>query len=194
MTDASAANRENCMRKLELATARNSKVHKLIDAIQGLGCMIPSDFFLCRPCEGSISGGFAALDQKTSSASSSSSSPLNYQPRIIMCENNMLETETFENTLVHELVHAYDQCRAKIDWSNCIHHACTEVRASALSGECSLLHEIYRNNLTLRKGHQECVKRRAEKSIAMNPHCKSIAADAVSAAFKQCYSDKAPFE
>jgi hypothetical protein len=24
-------------------------------------------------------------------------------------------------------VHAYDQCRAKIDLKNCVHHACTEV-------------------------------------------------------------------
>jgi hypothetical protein len=45
-----------------------------------------------------------------------------------MCENKILERETFENTLVHELVHAYDQCRVKIDWQNCLHVACAEVR------------------------------------------------------------------
>ena len=36
----------------------------------------------------------------------------------------------FENTLIHELIHAYDVCRVKkFDWKNCLHHACTEVRA-----------------------------------------------------------------
>jgi hypothetical protein len=25
------------------------------------------------------------------------------------------------------LIHAYDQCRAKVDWTDCNHHACSEV-------------------------------------------------------------------
>jgi len=29
---------------------------------------------------------------------------------------------------MHELVHAYDVCRAEIDTSDCIHLACSEVR------------------------------------------------------------------
>lgn len=41
--------------------------------------------------------------------------------------------------VIHELIHAYDECRAKnLDWTNCAHHACSEVitmldTASALS-------------------------------------------------------------
>lgn len=118
-----------------------------------------------------------------------------YKPQIIMCEDNKvaMEAETFEHTLVHELVHAYDQCRAKIDWKDCLQHACTEIRASTLSGECSFLHEVYRGHTTIRGGQGECVARRAEKSVAMNPNCKSIAADAVKAAFVECRADKAPF-
>jgi hypothetical protein len=30
-------------------------------------------------------------------------------------------------TVAHELIHAYDDCRADIAWTNCVHHACTEV-------------------------------------------------------------------
>ena len=41
-------------------------------------------------------------------------------------------------TLTHELVHAYDHCRAYVDWSNCVHHACSEVRAANLSGDCKM--------------------------------------------------------
>ena len=30
---------------------------------------------------------------------------------------------------MHELVHVYDHCRAaNLDWNNCEHHACSEVR------------------------------------------------------------------
>ena len=39
------------------------------------------------------------------------------------------------HALTHELVHAYDHCRAvNLDWTNCQHHACSEIRAAALSG------------------------------------------------------------
>ena len=30
-------------------------------------------------------------------------------------------------TIVHELIHAYDFCRAEVDADNCYHAACTEV-------------------------------------------------------------------
>lgn len=44
--------------------------------------------------------------------------------------------EEINHALTHELVHAYDHCRAKnLDWTNCQHHACSEIRAAALSGE-----------------------------------------------------------
>lgn len=178
-------NNSKCLKRLELATGQNRTVHKLVDALEGLGCKIPPDFLVCRKCPPGISGGFAVHD---------SANPGAYKPQIVMCENGMLEKETFEHTVVHELVHAFDQCRAKIDWSNCLHHACTEVRASALSGECNLLHELFRGNTAIRGGHQECVKRRAEKSVAMNSYCKDVAADAVDAVFKQCYGDSSPLE
>lgn len=30
--------------------------------------------------------------------------------------------------VIHELIHAYDDCRAaNLDWANCAHHACSEV-------------------------------------------------------------------
>lgn len=32
-----------------------------------------------------------------------------------------------DHTIAHELIHAYDQCRVKLDRSNCLHVACTEV-------------------------------------------------------------------
>ena len=177
-----------CVKKLEGALSRNDKARRLLDSIEALGCSLPKEFFVCRPCEGAtISGGFTVPNSENHGVT--------YQPQIIMCEDNKvaMETETFEHTLVHELVHAYDQCRAKIEWKDCIQHACTEIRASTLSGECNFLHELYRGHTTIRGGQAQCVARRAEKSVAMNPNCKGVAADAVKAAFDECRGDKAPF-
>lgn len=43
--------------------------------------------------------------------------------------------EEISHALTHELVHAYDHCRAaSLDWSDCRHHACSEIRAAMLSG------------------------------------------------------------
>ena len=180
-----AVQHAQCRRRLERAVASNRTVQKMVDAIEGLGCKIPTDFLACRQCPASISGGFVVHEGEGQTRQE-------YKPRIILCENVQLEKETFEHTLIHELVHAYDQCRAKIDWKNCLHHACTEVRASAMSGECNLLHELFRGNTTVRNGHQECVRRRAEKSVAMNPYCKDVARDAVDVVFKECLADQCP--
>ena len=154
---------KSCDKALVLAMGRNKAIHKLIDSIVALGCEIPKDFLSCRPCEDQISGGFVV----------NSGSEKSYKPQIILCENRRLDSETFENTIVHELIHAYDVCRVKsFDWTNCVHHACTEIRASALSGECAYLHEVMRGHPQIANGHRDCVKRRAEKSLSMNLYCK----------------------
>ena len=92
--------------------------------------------------------------------------------------------------LAHEMIHAFDDCRAGIEWSDCRQHACTEVpcpspplylprdgqqplrerlgapqiRASNLSRECRWLQELRRFNFGSlgMKGHQLCVRRRCE--------------------------------
>lgn len=52
--------------------------------------------------------------------------PLSLQ--VVICHNHMASQDEINHALVHELVHAYDHCRgASIDWSNCNHHACSEV-------------------------------------------------------------------
>ena len=50
--------------------------------------------------------------------------------QIIICNNSLVDSQSFQHTVVHELVHAYDQCRAKIEFKNCLHIACTEVLLS----------------------------------------------------------------
>eukprot|EP00607_Mallomonas_marina_P008736 CAMPEP_0182416686 /NCGR_PEP_ID=MMETSP1167-20130531/1060_1 /TAXON_ID=2988 /ORGANISM="Mallomonas Sp, Strain CCMP3275" /LENGTH=176 /DNA_ID=CAMNT_0024589691 /DNA_START=72 /DNA_END=602 /DNA_ORIENTATION=- len=169
------------------AVTTNKTVQFLVNAIEEKGCVLPDSFMVCRPCpDEQISGGFAVQTQQSSTQ---------YRPMIVLCENKNLGRKTFENTVVHELIHAYDKCRAKLDFSNCLHHACTEVRASALSGECAYLQELLRGHSGLRGGHQTCVKRRAKKSLSSNSNCQGdVPSKAVDTVFAQCYRDTAPFD
>jgi len=103
------------------------------------------------------------------------------------------------NTLAHELVHAYDDARANVDWFNLTHHACTEIRAANLSGDCSFSREFDRGRITpisIAGAGARCVRRRAELSVGMNPACPNAAtaAAAVERAWQTCYADAAPFE
>ena len=89
-------------------------------------------------------------------------------------------------------MHAYDQCRAKVDWKSGAHHACAEIRASSLSGECDLSQEINRGVFGLMAHHGKCVKRRAALSLALAGRAEPEAT--VDAVFDRCYADTAPFE
>ncbi|XP_042469715.1 mitochondrial inner membrane protease ATP23-like [Zingiber officinale] len=115
---------------------------------------------------------------------------------ISVCCNHMTFQDEINQVLIHELIHAYDDCRAKnITWSNCAHHACSEIRANHLSGDCHYKRELLRGYTKLRGHEQECVKRRALKSLQLNPNCSGAAAkDAIEAVWDICYNDTYPFE
>ena len=84
----------------------------------------------------------------------------------------------------------------------CLHSAhilicCSvQVRAASLSGDCHFKQELFRGNFGIRGQHQSCVRRRAELSVSMNPHCKlpGMAKRAVDRAFERCFADTAPFD
>jgi hypothetical protein len=63
----------------------------------------------CLPCGKLQSGGFDA----------------NYG--ILLCQNRLIDRSHMEDTLAHELVHAYDHLRFDVDWKDLRHHACSEV-------------------------------------------------------------------
>jgi inner membrane protease ATP23 len=41
--------------------------------------------------------------------------------------DQILNDSHLEETIIHELIHAYDFHTIKYDWSNCLHFACAEV-------------------------------------------------------------------
>lgn len=132
---------------------------------------------VCRHCDKHQSGGF--------------------HPNlgIVLCFNRLRNEKQVEDTLAHEMVHAYDHCRFEVDWANLRHHACSEIRAASLSGECRWTREIGRSYFTFINHHQECVRRRATLSVAAHPNCKddAEAARIVNQVFETCFADTRPF-
>lgn len=166
------------------------------------GCSVSRSFVRVEHCSEAVGGGFRPPDG------------------VVLCHNHLPRASDARAALVHELVHAYDHCRGKnLDWSDCDHHACSEVRAAALSGDCSFGAEASRGNWGLRAQAQACARRRAALSVAMNPACggggsnnvspglgaafggvgsnsnsNKKAREAVDRVFEACFADTAPFD
>ena len=114
-----------------------------------------------------------------------------------------LNEAEFTRMIAHELIHAYDVCRVDFKEDNCKHIACTEIRASNLSGECDLGVELMRKKVFQWGAHQQqCVKRRAELSLSGHDFCtkpsddsgkKDVAKLTIASVFDNCYKDYAPF-
>lgn len=96
------------------------------------------------------------------------------------------------------MIHAYDHLRFNVDWDhNLKHAACTEIRASSLSGECRFGREYFANpKAKFIRQHQACVRRRAQLSLLARPDCKDEkeAARAVNEAWESCFADTRPFD
>ena len=119
---------------------------------------------------------------------------------VVLCQQWVAkQPKEVENTLVHEMIHAYDDKRAFMNWNDLTQHACTEIRAANLSGDCTFDRELNRGNINpVRLGATgaRCVRRRAQLSVAMHPGCpdNETARVAVDRAWSTCFFDRAPFD
>ncbi|KAH6802851.1 Ku70-binding family protein [Perilla frutescens var. frutescens] len=154
------------------------KVRFLIEHLEKSGCRIGSNFIKANNCSEKVAGGFTRGFG------------------IVVCSNHVQLQDDVEQVVIHELIHAYDDCRAaNLDWTNCAHHACSEIRAGHLSGDCHYKRELLRGFLKMRGHEQECVKRRVMQSVTANPYCSEAAAkDAMEAVWGACYNDTQPFD
>ncbi|CAI9167992.1 unnamed protein product [Rangifer tarandus platyrhynchus] len=172
-------NNQKCQLMLLKTLATNPYVKLLLDAMKHSGCAVNKDrHFACEDCNGNVSGGFdAAVSQ------------------IVLCQNNIRNQAHMNRVVTHELIHAFDHCRAHVNWfTNVRHLACSEVRAANLSGDCSLLNEIFRLHFGLKQHHQTCVRDRAMRSIlAVRNVSKEAAQKAVDEVFESCFNDHEPF-
>ncbi|XP_047982489.1 mitochondrial inner membrane protease ATP23-like isoform X2 [Salvia hispanica] len=157
---------------------RNPTVKFLMEKLEESGCGIEKNFIKATHCVEDCSGGFTRGSG------------------IVVCHNHLQFQDQVEQVMIHELIHAYDDCRsANLDWDNCAHHACSEIRASHLSGNCHYKYELLRGYVKMRGHEPECVKRRAMQSVTANPNCSEVAAkEAIEAVWSTCYNDTKPFD
>ncbi|KAF1350800.1 peptidase M76 family-domain-containing protein [Delphinella strobiligena] len=116
---------------------------------------------------------------------------------ILLCANKFRNRGHLEDTMAHEMVHAYDHLRFKLDPYDLRHAACMEIRASTLSGECRFGREFFtRGQWKITQQLQECVRRRATLSVANRPACKdhAHATRVVDEVFDSCFNDTRPFD
>ncbi|GAX74907.1 hypothetical protein CEUSTIGMA_g2353.t1 [Chlamydomonas eustigma] len=159
-------------------------VKKLMEAMREAGCEVGRDYFKVVKCDTQTGGGFSI------------------QHGVVLCYNQLQTNADVQSTMVHELLHAYDYCRnPNMDFADCKQHACSEIRAANLSGDCDMAQEFLRGHVqTLSPfswaGMKErCVRRRAALSVAMNPRCggREGAAKVVDGMYEKCMEDCAPF-
>ncbi|KAI6119718.1 peptidase M76 family-domain-containing protein [Pisolithus croceorrhizus] len=142
------------------------------------GCAVPPSNIVCGSCDSTRSGGFHPSGV------------------IVLCQGHFGSKRHMQDTLTHELIHMYDHCKFNVDWYNLRHHACSEIRANSLSGDCRFMREIGRGNASFSKQHQACVRRRAILSVRENPKCPDEAAAerAVNEVWESCFNDTRPFD
>lgn len=96
---------------------------------------------VCEPCGPTVAGGFDPDQTQVDACvciSSVQCQLVSASPQVVLCENNIYSQGHMNDTLTHELVHAYDHCRAHVDWSNLQHIACTEVSRAHPTNHLSL--------------------------------------------------------
>ncbi|GAA5913282.1 putative metalloprotease [Sporobolomyces salmoneus] len=138
---------------------------------------------VCKPCPPTMAGGYSS------------------ELGVLLCQNRFMGKPHMQDALAHELVHAYDDRRFKPrggkSWAEDLRaHACTEIRAENLSGDCKWGREFSRQNFSFTKQHQACVRRRAILSVTANPNCKSReqAEQVVNEVWESCWPDTRPFD
>ena len=128
-----------------------------------------------------------------------------FNNQIVLCKNQLNSFDSISNktvslqqTLSHELIHAYDHCRAHVDfYNNPSHLMCSEIRAASLSGQCMISQNFLPSALSgFKSYHQTCVRDTALASFqALYPSWKKEKSQALlEKCFLSCYNDYLPFD
>lgn len=178
---AGQADREckKCEKNLDYLMKYSPIIRFMLDNIRQVKGNMDTTNIKCLPCDNLQSGGFSP------------------HYGILLCSNRLRNCGHTEDTLAHELIHAYDHLKFNVDWTDVRHHACSEIRASSLSGECRWTREAFTRGVwDFTKQHQACVRRRATLSVRNHPKCKDDvhAARVVNQVFDSCFADTRPFQ
>merc|ERR1712004_703696 len=161
-------------------SAMGLAVKLLVQALESRGCPLNlSRHVSCEDCTHKVNGGF---------------DPINKQ--VVVCQNNSKYKAVACSVLAHELTHMFDYCRAKVDFTNLEHLACTEIRAANFF-HCSFMSALAEGDTSpfdYKMTHQECVRRKALWSVLVVRNIKREEGEAVvDKVFDRCYSDLEPF-
>ncbi|XP_065174760.1 mitochondrial inner membrane protease ATP23 homolog [Sycon ciliatum] len=171
---------EKCRKMLE-KSAKDPHIKFMFQAMNRSGCTLSPEHFVCQTCppEAEMCGGFDGN-----------------KALIRLCSNRITEMPQrfFNIALSHELVHAYDHCRAEVNWSNVEHQACSEIRACMLSRECYYKYQKKRKEPYGQGDLESCIKPRTVKSLMYNGVTESEAIRATHKVFAHCVDDTAPFD
>ncbi|KAK2433677.1 hypothetical protein P8452_31017 [Trifolium repens] len=168
---------KECERMIQ-KSLKTPMVRFLREHMEKAGCPVQQNFIRAINCDQSHAGGYLPGQG------------------IVVCGNRTQMQDEVNQVIIHELIHAFDDCRsANLNWTDCAHHACSEIRAGHLSGDCHYKRELLRGFMKIRGHEQECIKRRVMTSLASNPFCSgSTAKDSMEAVWDVCYNDTAPFD
>ncbi|KAD6796069.1 hypothetical protein E3N88_06965 [Mikania micrantha] len=101
---------EECENMIQ-GSLRTPTVKFLREHLEKSGCSIAPNFIKAVNCDQRMSGGYVRGEG------------------IVVCSNHLTIQDEVNQVVIHELIHAYDDCRAaNLDWTNCAHHACSEAR------------------------------------------------------------------
>lgn len=169
-----------CMNNVSWCMRNNPMVKLLVNALKSQGCVFDTSRHVsCEECVSRVNGGY---------------DPIHNQ--IVVCKNNSKTRNMCCSVLAHELIHMFDFCRAKADFANLEHLACTEIRAASIM-HCSFMSTLNEGDASFfnyKRKHQECVKKKATMSVMLvrnvtQEEAKSI----VDKVFHKCYKDLEPF-
>ncbi|CAL0310168.1 unnamed protein product [Lupinus luteus] len=170
---------EECQSMIQ-KSLRTPTVRFLREHLEKAGCGVGENFFKAIYCdsETQAQGGYVPGQG------------------VRVCSNYTQLQEQVDRVVTHELILAFDHCRAaNLEWNNCAHLACSEIRAGHLSGDCHYKRELLRGYTSLRGHGQECVRRRVMESLNANPNCAGVTGkDAMEAVWDVCYNDTQPFD
>ncbi|RUS20497.1 peptidase M76 [Endogone sp. FLAS-F59071] len=152
---------EQCTAELASILEESPRVRLLLSNVFKLNKKALVKGVTCRKCEGTLQHNKFGY----------------YDPQY----KRLRSKRALEETLIHELVHAFDASRKGKFTSPCHLVACGEVRASKL-GQCAHVWPSFRK--------RDCVFRDAVNST--QPHCRD-ASKVVAEVFENCYKDSAPF-
>ncbi|CAJ2654702.1 unnamed protein product [Trifolium pratense] len=128
------------LKECELMIQKSLKtpmVRFLREHLEKAGCPVQQNFIRAINCDQSHAGGYVPGQG------------------IVVCGNRTQMQDEVNQVIIHELIHAFDDCRsANLNWTDCAHHACSEIRAGHLSGDCHYKRELLRGFMKLR-GHEQ---------------------------------------